>query len=252
MPAGIGIGQIAGLVREVRGLEGAAPRITVSGPGAEDLATAIAVDGDRSAIAVGGDQVAAAVVVRLIEGDPTPAECAVIRRLGKEQTPVIVVRRGGSARIPRIFADDVVDAGHDDDIAEIANAIARVVGAAGLSLAARLPVLRAPVSQRLIATTSLANAALAASSRMTHAQLPLLALSQARMLLLLGISRGQALPRDPEGLLRATVPYLVAALGTGLGARACVRRLPVGGPIVRAAFAYGGTRALGTALLRFR
>ena len=31
----------------------------------------------------------------------------------------------------------------------------------------------------------------------------------------------------------------------GLGARALVRRLPVGGPLVRAAVAYAGTRALG-------
>ncbi len=250
MPAGIGIGQISGLVREVRGFEGAAPQITITGPGSEALASALAAGGDRSAISSNGHPLAAAIVVRLIEGDPTPMECAVLRRLAKEQTPVIVVRRGGTMRIPHVLADDVVDAGSDEGVAEIANAIARAAGADGPSLAARLPILRAPVSQRLISTTALANAALAASARMTHAQLPLLALAQARMLLLLGVSRGETLPRDPEGLLRAAGPYLLAAIGTGVSARACVRRLPVSGPIVRAAFAYGGTRALGTALRR--
>ena len=252
MPAGIGVGQVVGLVREVRGVEGASPRIAVSGPGAEDLAAALAVEGDRGAIAVDGASLTATIAIRLIQGDPTPAECAVLRRLGKERTPVIVVRRGGSARIPHVLADDVVDFddGTEQGIDEIAAAIARAAGGDGPSLAARLPVLRAPVARRLVSATSLANAALAASGRLKQAQLPLLTLAQARMLLLLGISRGDTLPRDPEGLLRAAGPYLAAALGTGIGARACVRRLPFGGPIVRAAVAYGGTRALGTAFSR--
>lgn len=252
MPAGIGIGRIAGLVRDVRTLEGAAPRIVISGPGAEGLATSLTADGDRGAISVDGDPATAALALRLIDGDPSEAERAVLRRLGKGLTPVIVVRRGGSQRIPHILADDVVDVDVDagQGIAEIATAIARAVGPDGPSLAARLPILRTPVSRRLIATTSLANAALAGLARGTQPQFPLLALAQARMLLLLGITRGETLPRDPQGLVRATGPYLAAALGTGIGARACVRRLPVGGPIVRAAVAYTGTRALGTVLLR--
>jgi uncharacterized protein (DUF697 family) len=136
-----------------------------------------------------------------------------------------------------------------EGITGVAVAIARAAGADGPGLAARLPALRAPVAARLVAHTALANAAVAASSRAVP-QLPLLTLAQARMLILLGVARGEVLPRDPEGLLRAVGPYLVAALGTGVGARAVVRRLPVGGPIVRAAIAYGGTRALGTALRR--
>ena len=250
MPAGIGIGQIVGLVREVRGFEGTAPRITISGPGAEELATSLAADGDRGAITVDGDLAIAAIALRLIEGDPTEAERAILRRFGKGRTPVIVGRRGGSERIPHILADDVVDVHEEWDIGAIAAAIARAAGADGPSLAARLPVLRAPVSRRLIATTAFANAALAASSRLAQPQLPLLALAQARMLLLLGITRGETLPRDPQGLLRAAGPFFVAALGTGIGARACVRRLPFAGSMVRAGVAYGGTRALGTALSR--
>jgi hypothetical protein len=251
MPAGIGVGQVVALVREVRVFEGAAPRITVSGPGAEDLATALAAGGDRAAIAVDGDSAGAAIALRLIEGDPNQAERAILRRLGSERTPVIVVRRGGSSeRIPHILADDVVDVEVEQGIGAIAAAIARTAGTDGPSLAARLPVLRSPVSRRLVANAAFANAVLAASSRVAQPQLPLLALAQARMLLLLGITRGETLPRDPQGLLRAAGPYVVAALGTGIGARACVRRLPFAGPIVRAGVAYGGTRALGTALSR--
>ncbi len=250
MPLGIGIGQIVGLAREVRGLEDAAPLIAISGPGADDLATALAGGGESSAIVVAGDSIRAAVVIRLVEGDPTPAERMVLRRLAREQEPVIVVRRGGSERIPYVLAEDVVESEGALDIDEVAAAVARAVTADGPSLAARLPLLRPAVSRRLVATTAFANAALAASPRVAQPQLPLLALAQARMLLLLGVARGDTLPRDPQALALAAGPYLAAAIGTGLGARACVRRLPVGGPLVRAAVAYGGTRALGLALLR--
>ena len=252
MPAGIGIGQVTGLVRELRGLE-SAPTIVISGPGAEELAAALALGGDRSAIAVEGLPGAAAVVVRIVDGDPSEAERGVLRRLVKEQTPLVVARRGGSERIPHVLAGDVVDLESEDggvDVDAVAGAIAGAAGAIGPSLAARLPVLRAAVSRRLVTRTAFANAALAASSRVVQPQLPLLTFAQARMLLLLGAARGETLPREPERLVRAVGPSLVAALGTGIAARAVVRRLPVRGPIVRAAIAYGGTRALG--LVPFR
>lgn len=249
MPAGIGIGQLAGLVREVRRFEAAAPRIAISGPGAEQLAASLATGGDSGALVVDGDPATATVALRLMDGDPSEAERAVLRRLAKGRTPVIVVRRSGSGRIPYVLADDVVDL-EEEDIGAVAVAIARAAGADGPSLAARLPVLRDAVSRRLVTTTAFANALLAASSRVVQPQLPLLALAQARMLLLLAIARGEILPRDPEGLIRAAGPYVAAALGTGLGARALVRHLPVGGPIVRATVAFGGTRALGAALFR--
>lgn len=248
MPAGVGVGQVVGLVREVRGVERSAPRVVISGPDPEDLAAALAAGGDRSAVSVGGNPAAVAIAVRLVDGDPDERERRVLRQLVKEPTPVVVVRRGGSARMPHVLAGDVVEL-EVEGITGVAVAIARAAGADGPGLAARLPILRAPVAARLVAHTACANAALAASSRAAP-QLPLLTLAQARMLFLLRAARGDVLPRDPEGLLRAIGPYLVAALGTGVGARAVVRRLPVRGSIIRAAIAYGGTRALGTALRR--
>ena len=47
MPFGIGIGQVIGLVRETRGLEGLRAPITLSGSGAVELAAALAVGGDE-------------------------------------------------------------------------------------------------------------------------------------------------------------------------------------------------------------
>ncbi len=93
----------------MRGVEGSAPRVVISGPDPEDLAAALAVDGDRSAVVVDGDPAAAAIAVRLVDGDPDERERRALRQLMKGPTPVVVVRRGGSARIPHVLADDVVD-----------------------------------------------------------------------------------------------------------------------------------------------
>ncbi len=111
MPFGIGIGQVVGLVRETRGLESSTAQIAVSGVGAQDLAAALAAEGDPSAVSVDGDPRRAAVAIRLVEGEPSAAESAVLSRISRSGTPLIVVRRGGTERIPHVLAGDVLDAG---------------------------------------------------------------------------------------------------------------------------------------------
>jgi hypothetical protein len=67
---------------------------------------------------------------------------------------------------------------------------------------------------------------------------------------LLGVSRGETLPQEPQQLAISAGPGIAACVGVGLAARALVRRLPIGGPVVRAAVAFAGTQALGAARLR--
>ncbi len=250
VPFGIGIGQVIGLVRETRGLESSTARISVSGVGARELAAALATGGDPGAVSVDGDPSQAAVAIRIVEGDPSSAESTVLRRMSRAGLPLVVVRRGGAARIPYVPAGDVLETGELLPVAELAAAIARVADDNAPALAARLPVLRGAVTRRLVGTTALKNAAIAGSPWLKQAHLPLLTLAQSRMLLRLGLSRGEVLPRDPQALAIAAGPAVVGALGLGLGARAFVRRLPLRGPLVRAAVAYAGTRALGAARLR--
>ncbi len=252
MPFGIGIGQVIGLVRETRGLESSAAQIVVSGVGARELAAALAAGGDPGAVVVDGDPSRASVAIRLVEGDPSAAETAALRRMSRAGAPLIVVQSGGIVRIPHLLAGNVLQAGTESPpIAELAAVIARVANDSAPALAARLPVLRDAVTRRLIGTTALANAAIAAAPWLKEAHLPLLTLAQSRMLLRLGLSRGDVLPRDPQELALTAAPAVIGALGLGLGARAFVRRLPLKGPLVRAAVAYAGTRALGAARLRF-
>jgi uncharacterized protein (DUF697 family) len=250
MPFGIGIGQVVRLVRETRKLEGSTGQIVVSGSGAAELAAALAAGGDPAAVSVDGDPLRATVAIRLVEGEPSAAETAVLRQISRAGTPLIVLRRGGAEHVANVLPEDVLEVGTELPLAELAIAIARVASDAAPSLAARLPLLRPAVTRRLIGRTALANAAIAASPGLKQAHLPLLTLAQSRMVLLLGLSRGDVLPRDPQELAVAAGPALVGSLGVGLGARALVRRLPVRGPLVRAAVAYAGTRALGAARLR--
>ena len=251
MPFGIGIGQVVALVRETRRLEGTGAQVTVSGRGARELATALAAGGDPTAVSVDGDPLRAAIAIRLLEGTPSAAETAALRRISRAGTAVIVVRRGGAGRIPHVLPEDVLDAGTDLPVAALATAIARAAPDSAPALAARLPLLRPAVTRRLIATTALTNAAVAASPWLKQAHLPLLTLAQSRMVLQLGRSRGDVLPRDPQELALAAGPALAGSLAMGLGARALVRRSPLRGPLVRGAVAYVGTRALGAARLRF-
>jgi uncharacterized protein (DUF697 family) len=133
---------------------------------------------------------------------------------------------------------------------DLLRSIARHAADDGPALAARLPILRTEVARRLIASTAFANAVIGASTKMQTAQMPVLSFAQSRMVLMLGLSRGDVLPRDPKQLALAAGPAVAACVGMGFGARTLVRRLPVNGRLVRAGVAYAGTRVLGEARLR--
>jgi len=247
-PLGIGLGDVVALVRETRTLEGASAYVSIAGPGARELASALAEGGEASAVVVDGDPVAAAVAIRIASGPVAPEERALLRRAVRAGKPILVVRHG-TAPVPYALPQDVLD-GATLSTEQLAAAIARVAPDVAPILAARLPVLRNAMERRLINVTSWGNALIAASSRGGGAQLPLLSLSQSRMLLKLGAGRGQRLPSDPKAVASVVGPPIVASIAVGLAGRELVRRAPVGGTVVRAAVAYAGTRALGAARLR--
>jgi uncharacterized protein (DUF697 family) len=249
MPLGVGIGQIVSLVRETRAFEDALPQISVAGPGASELALALSAGGEAGAVTVGSDTQEAVVAIRLIDGEPTASEEAVLRRIARSETAPIVVHRG-EGHVPYVLPGDIIEVEGELPLEELLQAIARIADTDGPALAARLPILRDAVARRLIVSTSLANAAIAASTKLETAQLPVLTLAQSRMMLILGLSRGHVLPRDPQQLALTVVPAVAACIGMGFGARTFVRRLPVNSRLVRAGVAYAGTRALGEARRR--
>jgi hypothetical protein len=250
MPFGLGVGQVVALVRETRGFEGAHPQISVSGEGASELALTLSTGGDAGAVIVGSDPGNAVVAIRLIDGEATTAEVAILRRISRSEMGLIVVHRG-QGHVPYVLPGDIIDAGAEVPMRDLLRSIARHAADDGPALAARLPILRTEVARRLIASTAFANAVIAGSTKMQKAQMPVLTFAQSRMVLMLGLSRGDVLPRDPQRLALAAGPAVAGCIGVGLGARALVRRLPVNGRFVRAGVAYAGTRVLGEARLRF-
>jgi hypothetical protein len=248
-PLGFSAGQVIALLRETQAIEGTPRHVAVAGPGARELAAALAEGGDASAVVVGGDPAGAAVTIHMVSGAVSQAEAATLRRSVRAGRPVVVVRFG-TVPVPYALPDDIVDAGEEVPLAAVASAIARAAPDAAPVLAARLPVLRPAVERHLISVTSWGNALIAASSGRQAPQLPLLSIAQSRMLLLLGAGRGERLPQDPKGIAAAVGPSLAASIGLGLAARTLVRRLPARGPLARGAVAYAGTRALGVARLR--
>jgi len=245
---GIGLGQVVTLVRETRVIESAPEYVAVAGPGARELALALAEGGDASAVAVDGDPGAAAVAIWIVSGPVAPEERALLRRAVRAGKPILVVRHGEDT-VPYALPHNVLD-GVGLSIEALGEAVARVAPDAAPVLAARLPLLRPAAERRLIGVTAWGNALLAASSRGGGPQLPLLSIAQSRMLLLLATGRGHRLPSDPKAIAKVAGIPIAASVVVGLGARELVRRLPVDGPAVRAAVAYAGTRALGAARLR--
>jgi uncharacterized protein (DUF697 family) len=246
MPFGLGVGQLLGLVRDARGLE-EARALVVAGPGAQGLATALAEHGDPRAIAVDGDLPHPAAVIRLLDGPPTEADLAVLRRCARAGVPLIAVQRGLATHLPYVLPQDVIDAqGGDVPVERVVRSLAAALSPAdAAALAARLPVLRSRVERRIVHRTALANAAIGAAPWLQEAHMPLMTVAQGRMLLELGVAAGKATPDEAQPLARAAAPALAGSVGTGLALRSFYRRLPLRGPVVAAALAYAGTVALG-------
>jgi uncharacterized protein (DUF697 family) len=196
----------------------------------------------------------AAAYVHVLSGEPSDDDVAVLRRARRAHVPAIAVAFAGarnSFSVPYVLATDVVWVGPGEDapLDVVARAIAAVLREGCAPLAARVPLLRDPFCEQLVATFARRNGILAAAAWRPGADLPVLLLNELRLVLRL------AQAYDAEGLAER-LPEITATLATGFGLRALARRLldlaPGPGWILRGGVAYGGTRALGEAArLRF-
>jgi len=162
----------------------------------------------------------------------------------------VVTDPGFDARIPHVLATDIVrvPAGSGFPVDEIARVLARKLGEAGTTVAARVPAVRRPVCEELIASFSRTNAVLGAAVFVRGADLPVLTLNQLRMTLRIGLAHGVEIERE-------RLPEIVAVIGSALGLRKLARRVlpraPISALALKAAIAYGGTRAIGEAAMRY-
>ena len=248
MPAGISTGAVLRAIRETRSAARRPGSLVVSGPLAEQLARDLASGGEVTAIRMGGDPAGALAVVIVAAGEAADAEVDLARRAAREIVPVIAVQLDPASdpELPYVLATDVVACppGEGFPVEALARALTRRLGSPAAGLAARLPALREGVTSELSRQTSVRNALVALLPFSGSAHLPLMTLNQLRLALALGVAHGRE--PGPESAPE-TGAVLVAGPLFRAVARRAVRALPVAAPLVQAAIAYAGTRALGEA-----
>jgi hypothetical protein len=229
------------LVREFQSISAEQATVAVSGSGTGELAAVL-----RRELARGEGADPAAVVASwqgataLLRVQAGPLDAAgeeELRAANAAKVPIvaIIVEGGpeaapGEQRLPYVLATDHVRIGPGEGfpLDAIAAALGRRVGERSSGLAARLPVLRPGICQALVKNASKRNAMLGSVIPVPGADLPVLDTTR--------------------------LPELLGVAASGLGLRGAARLLAgsVGpGWLVKGAVAYGGTRAIGEAAIRW-
>lgn len=233
------------VAREVRAGAGDARPLVVAG--ARELVPLLArglrEGGDPAAVREGGPLDSAAAVVWIGKADEDALRPASLARV-----PIVGVTDGES--LPYVLDTDLVAVrpGEGLPVGEVARKVAAALGDRGTSLAARLPVLRGPVVDELIRLSARRNALVSAAVWVPGADLPVLTLNQARLVLRIALAYGQQVDSS-------RLPELLGVVGAGFGLRTLARELldfvPVAGWAAKGAVAYAGTKALGEAARRY-
>ena len=171
-----------------------------------------------------------------------------LRAASLARVPIVAVT--DAQQVPYVLETDLVrvPAGHGFPLEEIAAALARRLGEHGPALAAELPVLRDAVVSEQIRAAARRNAVLAAGVIIPGVDMPVLTLSQIRLVMRIAEAYGLEIGRD-----RAL--EVLGVVGAGFGLRALAREaldlVPVAGWALKGAVAYAGTKAVGEAARRY-
>ena len=242
---------IWGLLRELKVAASDTGPLVVSGPLAAQLEKELSRGAAPGAVRIGGRPEDADCLIRVLAGAPTEEDEQELETAKRNKVPVVVVQTGTEDfDIPYVLATDIVKCrpGAGFPVEEIAAAVAARLGEAGTGLAARVPVLREPLCRELTESFSRKNGILAVAIFIPGADFPVLTLNQIRLVLRLGAAHGVEIDQQ-------RLPEVLATVAAGFGFRALARQLlgaiPVAGWAVKGGVAYGGTRALGEAAMRY-
>ena len=239
------------VLRDVRSAATHVQPLVVDGALAEQLAKELARDAAPGAVRVGGRVEDAAVLVRVLAGAPSEEDVRELRAASRAGVPVVAVQTAPEDfDVPYVLATDVVASrpGAGFPVEALAAIVAARLGDEAIGLAARVPALRDAVCAALIERFSRRNGLAGVAIFVPGADFPVLTLNQIRLVLRLAAAHGVELDQR-------RVPEVLATVGAGLGFRTLARTIlgvvPVAGWAVRGAVAYGGTKALGEAALRY-
>lgn len=224
--------------------------IVVSGMLAEQLARELGTGAEFGAVVVGdGTSVAGApVLVRVIAGDPSDEDDALVRAADRAGVPIVLVQLWPQAewRAPFVRSPFVVECktGEGFPVREIAGQIA-IAAEHAPALASRVPAVAEAVSAGVVRGGVVHSALLALVSGRKAAARPLIALEQVRMLSKLRTLEGSE--TKPDGL-----PVVAGAAGATLAVSYAFRELArrsrrwIPAPVANTAVAAAGTWALST------
>ncbi len=199
-----------------------------------------------------GDPAGGALYVYLLAGDPGEREERDLRAASRAGVPIVAVvpesLRGRP--VPYVLATDVVvvERGEAMPVDRVARAIARRLGEAGTPLAARLPALRQAVCEELVRSFSLKSAITGAAVFVPGADMPVLTLNQVRLVGRIASAHGFDPRSDGAAELAAVI---VTGYGFRTVARTVLGLVPIGSWAIRSGIAFGGTRAVGGAAIRW-
>ena len=247
-------GAVLGILKELRESARADEPLVVSGSSelVAVLTRELTRGGVSSAVREQGPIDGAAALVHVIAGRVDEEDEKLLKQAAKSRVPVVVVAAGPTdpGHIAYVLDQNVVRVGGATalPVEEIATRLARALGEAGTPLAARLPVLRRPVCEELIRKFSRQNALVGVAFFLPGADLPVLTLNQIRLVLRIADAYGFEIDKD-------RLPEVLSVIGSGFGFRALARSavgyVPLLGWALKGGIAYGGTRALGQAAMRY-
>lgn len=250
---GLHPGTVYALFKELRMAGATEGPLVVEGPPAlaETLRRELA-RGARAGAIRGGEPAGALCYVHVLAAAPTAEDEERLKRARRLRVPAVAVLAGPELdpRVPYVLATDVIvaEAGAGFPLERIARAIAARAGEQGPFLAARIPLLRDAVCEELVETYARRHALVAAAVFVPGADFPVITLGQARMVLRLAAAHGVEVGNE-------RLPEVLAVVGGGFAFRGLARRaagaVPGVGAVVRAGVAYGGTRAVGEAAVRY-
>ena len=238
-----------GSVKAVRNelAESSAGRVVVSGMLAEQLARELAAGARPGAVVVGDHVQGAAVVVRVIAGEPSDEDDAIVRAADCAAVPVVLVQTWPQAewRAPFVLSPFVVECrtGEGFPLSEITAQITIAVENPP-ALAVRVPVLADAVESSVVRSAAARAALLGLSS--APASRSGIALEQARMLARLRALDPPSEPDHPAVVAGAVATTLGVSFALRSAARVASRVLPkrVADPLIAVAGTFALARAL--------
>jgi hypothetical protein len=222
--------------------------IAVSGVLAEQLAKELGAGAEPGAVVV-GDRSNAEVHVRVIAGDPSDEDEALVDSAAQNGAEVVIVELWPQPdwTRPFVLSPFVVEcrAGEGFPVDEIAERIVEAVEDAP-ALAARVPAVADATRSALVQQAVIRSALIGLLGSRLGRSRPLLVLEQARLVSRLrAVSSGSAVSEELPVVAGGAAAVLVSGFGLRSAARTAGAVLPA--PLVNAAIAAAGTWALARA-----